>query len=108
MISVTEQAGAIPGLTYRAGPTYANGRNWALYYRVAASYITGCARVQGRIQQRQRRRPDSTYNFQPVSYRFRDGVPNQFTLYATPYSITTESRPRPRRLRRRIAGRTTG
>jgi hypothetical protein len=41
MISVTEQGGAIPGLTYRANAVYTDSRNTALYYRAAVSYVTG-------------------------------------------------------------------
>ena len=89
MISVTEQAGAIPGLTYRSAPTYAEGRNWALYYRVAASYITGAHAFKAGFNNGSGSTRTSTYNFQPVSYTFRDGVPQSLTQYATPYSTTT-------------------
>ena len=89
MISVLEQAGTIPGLTYRAASTYAEGRNWALYYRVAASYITGAHAFKAGFNNGSGSTRTSTYNFQPVSYTFRDGVPQSLTQYATPYSVTT-------------------
>ena len=89
MISVNEQAGTIPGLTYRSATTYAEGRNWALYYRVAASYITGAHAFKAGFNNGSGSTRTSTYNFQPVSYTFRDGVPQSMTQYATPYSVTT-------------------
>ena len=88
MISVNDQAGAIPGLTYRAASTYANGHNWAIYYRIAASYITGSHSFKVGFNNGSGATTSNTYNFQPVSYTFRDGVPQQLTQWATPYSST--------------------
>ena len=89
MISVTELAGAIPGLTYRAATTYSDGENWALYYRVAASYVTGAHSFKVGFNNGSGSTMSRTYNYQPVSYTFRDGVPQQLTQWATPYSSTT-------------------
>ncbi len=89
MISVTELAGAIPGLTYRAGQTYSEGDNWALYYRVAASYVTGAHSFKIGFNNGSGATSSHTYNFQPISFTFRDGVPQQLTQWATPYASTT-------------------
>jgi hypothetical protein len=90
MVSVTEQAGAIPGLVYRAATTYADGQNWAMYYRVAASYVTGAHSFKVGFNNGSGSTMSHTYNFQPVSYTFRDGVPQSLTQWATPYSNTTD------------------
>ena len=34
--------------------------------------------------------PNRAYSLQPVSYRFNNGVPNQISLFATPYASTTD------------------
>ena len=88
MISVTELAGSIPGLVYRAAPAYSDGDNWALYYRVAASYVTGAHLFKVGFNNGTGATSSRTYNYQPVSYVFRDGVPQQLTQWATPYSST--------------------
>ena len=59
------------------------------YYRVAASYITGAHAFKAGFNNGSGSTRTSTYNFQPVSYTFRDGVPQSLTQYATPYSVTT-------------------
>ena len=91
MISVTEQGGAIPGLTYRANAVYSDSRNTALYYRTAVSYVTGAHAFKvGFNNGHGGNGPSLTYALQPVSYRFNNGVPNQITLNATPYATTTD------------------
>ena len=89
MISVTELAGSIPGLSYRAMPTYQYGHDWALYYRFAVSYITGSHAFKIGFNNGNGSTSSTTYNFQPFSYTFLNGVPQQITEWATPYGSTT-------------------
>ena len=91
LISVQEQSS---GLIYRAGGPGINPNNQGynntlvpnFAYRAAMSYVTGTHnfkvgfnRTHGFLQQ-------EIYNFQPVQYRFNNGVPNQITMYATPFT----------------------
>ena len=91
-------------MTYRMWTTFNNTLVPNYAYRAALSYITGTHafkvgfnRTHGFLSRR-------TYNFQPFQYRFNNGVPNQITIYATPYTAkatrTTTSGSTPR-----IAGR---
>jgi hypothetical protein len=91
MISVTEQGGTVPGLTYRANSMYFDNWNWSLYYRGAVSYVTGAHALKvgfnngiGAVG------PNRTYALQPISYRLNNGVPNQITLIASPFSSTVD------------------
>lgn len=84
MISVTEQS---TNTTYRMWDTFNNTAVPNYFYRAAVSYVTGTHnvkvgfnRVHGYLNVR-------TYDFQPVSYRFNQGVPNQVTIRATPYRL---------------------
>jgi hypothetical protein len=90
LIRVVEQAGSIPGLTYRS-------QNWASHksannsWRASASYITGAHSLKvgytgGFIMLRQR----SYTNDQRLQYRFNNGIPNQLTMSPGDY----DSRPR--------------
>ena len=93
MIPVLEQS---TGMLYRMGPA-ANGNvnnnafnNTAVpnyFYRAALSYVTGTHdfkvgfnRVHGYLRVQ-------SYDFQPMTYRFNNGVPNQITVRATPYTL---------------------
>jgi hypothetical protein len=90
MIGVTEQGGAIPGLVYRSNPLYSDNRSTAKYARVALSYVTGAHAFKvGFNDGWGVAGPNRSYSLQPVSYRFNNGIPNQISLFATPYvSIT--------------------
>ena len=84
LISVLEQGGIVPGLTYRQRVNFNNTLVPNFAYRLGASYITGSHafkigfnRTHGFLQNTQ-------YNFQPFQYRFNNGIPNQITLYPTP------------------------
>jgi hypothetical protein len=91
MVSVTEQGGAIPGLTYRANAMYFDNWNWAFYYRGAVSYVTGAHAFKvGFNNGTGANGPNKTYALQPFSYRFLNGVPNQITLLATPFETTID------------------
>ena len=95
MIPVLEQS---TGMLYRMGPAANNNVNNNLFnntavpsffYRAAVSYVTGTHnfktgfnRVHGYLNVR-------NYDFQPVTYRFNNSVPNLITMRATPY--TTEA-----------------
>ncbi|HXH24875.1 MAG TPA: carboxypeptidase regulatory-like domain-containing protein, partial [Vicinamibacterales bacterium] len=83
MIPVTEQS---TGLLYRSQQTFNNTRVPNYAYRAAMSYVTGTHafrvgfnRTHGYLEMR-------TYNFQPYAYRFNNGIPNQVTIFATPYT----------------------
>ena len=90
MIGVTEQNGNIQfrGDTGQATDTW----NRTLLSKFAASFITGAHsfRVGGsydRSDQDQERFAIDA----PISFRFRNGVPNRITLEATPYDNLTNS-----------------
>jgi hypothetical protein len=85
---VTEQAGLIPGLTYRS-------QNWTRpFVRTVApmaslSYITGAHNVKtGFIYTAYSRRAQNYTNDNLLAYRFRDGVPNQLTMTAAADLVT--------------------
>ncbi len=82
MISVVEQS---TGLRYRAAENFNKNYNDNYFYRAAVSYITGSHAAKFGFNNTQGALKDRTYDFQPVNYRFNNGVPNQITVYATPY-----------------------
>jgi hypothetical protein len=91
MISVTDQA--FGNLTYRTvpptGASSALRNNWlkTFYYRGAVSYITGSHSIKVGFNSGNADETSAQfYGTQPVSYRFNNGVPNQITLYAYPYT----------------------
>ena len=87
MIQVTEQA---TGFTYRGSPNARISTNNLLYWRSAASYITGAHALKagvivGRV-------PNDDYTFTldaPITYRLNNGVPDRVTLNATPFREVT-------------------
>jgi hypothetical protein len=85
LIRVTEQGGAIPGLTYRAQNW---SRPWSGTYswRASASYITGAHSVKvgywGTLYDAW---TDSFTNNTLLNYRFNSGVPNQLTMSGLPF-----------------------
>ena len=86
MISVTEQSS---GMQYRGFTTFNNTRVPNYTYRVAASYVTGTHAFKVGWNDTFGYLYNSQYAYQPVSYRFNNGVPNQVTEYATPYNTTS-------------------
>lgn len=86
-ISVTEQGGAIPNLTYRGWTTYNNTWLANSFWRGAVSYVTGAHSFKAGINDSPGLQKTRTYNFTPLAYRFNNGVPNQLTEYATPYDV---------------------
>ena len=85
LIRVTEQAGIIPGLTYRS-QNWTRGGILTLAPTVAVSYVTGAHSMKaGYVLTKYRRLFGANYtNDQDLAYRFRDGVPNQLTMTAIP------------------------
>ena len=87
LVSVTEQGGAIPGLTYRAPATTTKSLANTLFYRGAVSYIPGAHAFKVGFSGGRTSGWSSVYSLVPYSYRFNNGVPNLLTLQATPYTI---------------------
>jgi hypothetical protein len=90
MIPVLEQGGAYPGLTYRAKNGVYTGQS-APFIRIgslSASYVTGAHSLKtgldvvGGANTNQ-----NTFNDSGLQYRFNNGVPNQLTEFATPYTL---------------------
>ena len=82
MISVVEQSN---GLRYRSAENFNKNYNDNYFYRAAVSYVTGTHTVKFGFNNTQGALRDRTYDYQPVNYRFNNGIPNQITVYATPY-----------------------
>ena len=83
MIQVSEQAGAIPGLSYRNMNWNSNWLN-PKQLRGSASYVTGTHSVKVGFQRTWNYYKDQSNNPNPISYRFNNGVPNQLTLFDSP------------------------
>jgi hypothetical protein len=87
MISVVEQT---TGLRYRSAENFNKNYNDNYFYRAAMSYVTGTHAFKAGFNNTQGQLNDRTYDFQPVNYRFSNGVPNQITVWATPYRNRAE------------------
>ena len=102
LIRVQEQAGLIPGLIYRA-PTTFGGSNASGYWsrpwgtthtvRGAVSYVTGAhnLKVGGSYVRHLSTGGVNFYNDDRLAYRFRDGVPNQLTMFGL-HGVRIETR----------------
>jgi hypothetical protein len=86
MISVTEQS---TGLKYRANDAYRFNPNAARRIRGAVSYITGAHAVKVGANYYWGYEFQINFDRTPYSYRFNNGVPNQITLRAWPFSTQT-------------------
>ena len=93
LVRVVEQAGAIPGLTYRA-------MNWSRPYsatftwRGSASYITGAHSIKvGYWAAFYENDPLSFTNNAGLAYRFNNGVPNQLTMSILPVPSKSQVTP---------------
>ena len=90
LIRVQEQAGLIPGLTYRSENPF---NDWigAHTWRASASYVTGAHSMkfgyQGAFHVDDR---TNFYNSHRLEYRLRNGVPNRLTMRAG--TLDTKSR----------------
>ena len=85
MVAVIEQSGKIPNLAYRAAPTFFDERYETFFWRVKLSHITGSRQLVIGAGDGVGSSTTLTYSRHPLSYRFLEGVPNQITMYATPY-----------------------
>jgi hypothetical protein len=85
MIGVVEQS---TGMSYR-GPTGASrGRPEQVEnFRSAVSYITGAHAVKVGLTHRSGRQREYRFTNAPLTYRFNNGVPNQFTQWALPIEV---------------------
>jgi hypothetical protein len=81
LTQVTEQAGIIPGLVYRASDwsrPWGNTHTW----RGSASYVTGAHNLKvGASYALHMALFANFYNDSSLHYQFRNGVPNQFTMF---------------------------
>jgi hypothetical protein len=84
MISVQEQS---IDMTYRSMVNFNNTSVPNYFYRAAVSYVTGTHNLKVGFNRVHGYQITRTYNFQPYQYRFNNGIPNQITVYATPYQV---------------------
>ena len=84
-IRVVEQAGAIPGLTYRQQSWNSNFLR-PTQLRASTSYVTGTHTAKFGALYTHNFYRDTDRNPNPLSFRFNNGVPNQLTLSAAPIS----------------------
>jgi hypothetical protein len=81
LIEVQENAGSIPGISYRGQDAQRN-YGYMGTYRGSASYITGANRFKvGAQLQRTEAAFTSYYNNQRLRYVFTGGAPTQLTMY---------------------------
>lgn len=81
--AVTEQSN---NLTYR-GVAGTSLRNWSenFLYRASLSYVTGAHAFKTGFNNTRASRNALNYNVDaPLAFRFNNGAPNQFTMFATP------------------------
>ena len=83
LIRVTEQAGLIPGLTYR-GMTWDSNFLFPTQLRGSVSYVTGSHSAKFGATKTFNIYDDRSNNPNPIAYRFNNGVPNQLTLTDSP------------------------
>ena len=91
LIRVVEQAGAIPGLSYRQPTLY--GHHWAqtTVWRGALSFITGSHSAKFGYDGGYHPRILQFDSDNGLAYQFNNGVPNQITQYATPYEAPSNA-----------------
>jgi hypothetical protein len=90
LIPVLEQAGAFPGLMYRGKNGIYTGQS-APFIRiggVSASYVTGAHAMKAGfdVVGGSNTNPN-TFNDSGLQYRLNNGVPNQVTEFATPFTL---------------------
>src|SRR4029077_7526532 len=87
MISVTEQSS---GIRYRSDdPNYRSRPNHTQHIRAVASYITGSHAAKVGVNHSSGWAANNLFVNQPLTYRFNNGVPNQITELAYPFSFKT-------------------
>jgi len=83
LIAVQEQS---TGLTYRGMSSSQEGLFTRRAYRLAASYVSGLYTIKVGFNGGQMKSRRSDYLVgEPITYRFRNGVPNRLTLLAVPH-----------------------
>jgi hypothetical protein len=81
LIEVQENAGSIPGISYRGQDAQRN-YGYLRTYSASLSYVTGAHRFKaGARQQRTNASFISYYNNYRLRYVFNNGVPGSFTMY---------------------------
>jgi hypothetical protein len=83
LIGVTEQS---TGLAYRSGDPYRRRREHVIHYRSVLSYITGAHAFKVGMNHRSGVSTFQAFDNNPLSYRVNNGVPNQITQRAYPWS----------------------
>ena len=83
LIRVTEQAGSIPGLSYRAH-NFASNPALAMHAGGSLIYVTGTHSMKFGILRDHGFWGTYQWTNQNLNYRFRDGVPNQLTQFLWP------------------------
>ena len=81
MISVTEQS---TGLRYRSFEQFRRQLVNSYNFRASVSYITGTHATKLGVMHRSGNVDYYAFDFQPLSYRFNNGVPNRLTQRALP------------------------
>ena len=78
-------------LNYRAPTGSSRGRPEQVEnFRSAVSYITGAHAVKVGLTHRSGRQREYRFTNAPLTYRFNNGVPNQLTMFATPFTVRSE------------------
>jgi hypothetical protein len=91
LISVTEQGGAFPNLTYRGPNSYSDNRAYSRTTRASLSYVTGAHTAKfGYLGSWQRQNRRTLERGAGVTYRFNNGIPNQLTQVGAPFSTDTK------------------
>ena len=84
LISVTEQGGSIPGLTYRSGGWLKNLTDTPRW-RASLSYVTGAHNLKFGYEGQHLSTDGGTYTpFPSVTYRFTNGKPDRLTMQVNP------------------------
>ena len=91
LIRATEQAGAIPGLTYRSmnwNSNLASSNRW----RASASYVTGSHSMKFGYEGMYLINNQTAFtNNHRLTYRFNNGTVNQFTFSGQPFDLKTRT-----------------
>jgi hypothetical protein len=91
LIRVVEQAGAIPGLTYRS-MNWSSHAAWSNRWRGTASYVTGTHSIKVGYEGNYLVNNQKSFtNDERLAYRFNNGVPNQLTMSGQPFDTRTRT-----------------
>jgi uncharacterized protein YndB with AHSA1/START domain len=86
LIGVVEQGGLIPGLSYRAS-VWSLRQAFTPRWRGSATYVTGSHNMKVGYEGDYQFQDRTLYgNDHRLQYRFRDGVPNQVTMFVWDFS----------------------